>query len=324
MMSAAITNAPAPAPASANKFSWSSVAKGKPETLAQIEAKRAAEAEAKRLVEKIENERRKEEELRASLQAQQREKEFAVENTKRKLVEAQRKIAEDKRKAEYLFWNSREGGCWTQVFPTREDIELYREVPKNVNARALDHVNRWLANFPEVQACKTIGELRQAFMTAFMPYLLRDFLGLKDILQYYVDSKFNMPYNTPEEQYCVLQKWVAQEEDDYRRANFDCRIGRHWTMAKNVTFENCLWAMCDKSKTFEMDTVKATTASASEITWGFIQIQGNFKDDRSRIVWQTDLNTYTKVPHLEKKPCKQKIEKEARRDEELDYYDGWY
>ena len=82
--------------------------------------------------------------------------------------------------------------------------------------------------------------------------------------------------------------------------------------------------MCDKSKTFEMDTVKATTASASEITWGFIQIQGNFKDDRSRIVWQTDLNTYTKVPHLEKKPCKQKIEKEARRDEELDYYDGWY
>ena len=47
-MSAAITNA------SATKFSWSSVAKGKPETLAQIEAKRAAEAEAKRLVEKIE------------------------------------------------------------------------------------------------------------------------------------------------------------------------------------------------------------------------------------------------------------------------------
>lgn len=314
-MSAAITNA------SATKFSWSSVAKGKPETLAQIEAKRAAEAEAKRLVEKIEREKREEEQLRAALKAQQREKEFAVENAKRKLKEEQHKIAEDKRNAESLYWNSREGGCWSQVFPTREDIEIYREVPKNVNARALDHVNRWLANFPEVQACKTIGELRQAFMTAFMPYLLRDFLGLKDILQYYVDSKFNMPYNTPEEQYCVLQKWVAQEENDYRRANFECKIGRHWTMAKNVTFENCLWAMCDKSKTFEMDTVKATD---EEIKWGFIQIQGNFKDDRSRIVWQTDLNTYTKVPHLEKKPCKQKIEKEARRNEELDYYDGWY
>jgi len=287
------------------------VAKGKPETIEEIESKRAAakaEIEAKCAAAQVVAQ---EEELRLRLHAEKYKKIFEAENAKRKLIEL-------KQLEEYVYRNSRESGNWSAKFQLRKpatetatetERTTFQHIPKNVNARAVKHVKEWLANFPEVHYDETLGELRQAFMTAFMPYLLRDFPYLKDTLNYYAERVFNMPNTTPEEQYCVLQKWVVAEEANYRKANFECRIGRDWTAAKNITFENCLWAMCDKSNTFEMDTINDATGLPYI---GFIKIHGNVKDDKSRIVWQTNLNTYTDIPHLEKAPSKQKMAKEER------------
>lgn len=305
-------------------FSWASVASGKKQTQAEIEADRAKireqEAEKKRQL----LEKKKEQELREQLIKEKREHEFARKNAIRLALIA-------KQEAESAEYFKRENGYWpVSVKPryiTDEARTTYTgwachrllDVPRNVNERAMKFIEHLLVNFPEVTStCNTVGDFKQVFMDAYIGYVIRNF-G-KSAIENTDTTRFV--------QYEELQKWVVQEEAEFKAASDTLRLNRGgivpsppwfnkaWVFAKNVNFENCLWAMNSLSKTFEMETLDETTGKPNT---GFVRIEGNPKNTTTKLTWLTNLETYEGFPHQTKPVCKQK-----REQQEQDREDEWF
>jgi hypothetical protein len=301
----------------AKVFTWASVASGKKQTQFEIEAEQAKvrEQEADKKLQLLE--KKDEEELRARLRKEKREHEFTAQNASRLAQIAK----EEEEMVEHF---KRENGYWPIAVKTRyvtnEANSLTTdwagrrtlEVPRNVNERAMKFIEYMLVNYPEVTTtCPTVGDFQQVFMDAYIGYVTRNF-G-KSVIE---DASA-----TRAVQYEELQKWVVQEEAEYNEANDALRRNRGgiiptppwynkvWVFAKNVNFENCLWAMNARSKTFEMATLDEITEKPHT---GFVQIASNTLPRASKLTWLTNLETYEGLPHQTKTACKQKREQQER------------
>ena len=312
-------------------FTWSSVASGKKQTQSEIEAERAKEREKQEQIKRAKLEKIEEESLRQKLASQKREKDFEAQN-------AVRIAQKEKQEKEYAELYTREKGHWAKEVETRyEEIpsefigcKNYRnlEVPRNVNERSLKYIQRMLVNYPEVTStCKTVGDFKEVFMAAYIAYVKKQYREEK------VDeaSSFFANFNgTPNETFVQqgenLQGWAAYEEGVFKSQQAELKrkgyginpsppwIDQLWIFIKNVSFQSCLWAMNEKSKSFEMET-----KTGDAFNTGFVRITGAPYADTSSLTWLTDLTTYRALPHTAKPECRQK--KEARRQMmDDDYY----
>jgi len=308
-------------------FTWSSVASGKKQTQAEIEAVRAKEREKQEQIKRAKLEQIEEENLRKKLASQKREKDFEAQNSVR--------IAQ-KQQYEELF--TREKGHWAKEVETRYeeipsefiDWKNYRKlaVPLNVNKRSLKYIQRMLVNYPEVTStCKTVGDFKEVFMAAYMAYVKKYYREEKVDEASAFFAKFNGTQNdTFIQQGENLQGWAAYEEGLFNSQQAETKrkgyginpsppwIDQLWIFVKNVSFQSCLWAMNEKSKTFEMET-----KTGDNFNTGFVRIIGAPYADKSTLVWLTDLTTYRGLPHVDKPECRQKRE-ERERERDDDYY----
>ena len=210
-------------------------------------------------------------------------------------------------------FKTRDNGFWTKSVTKR--VAIYEfileghtyignkrlDVPHNVSERAMEYVERYLVNFPELTTtCKTVGELKSEFCVAYMRYTLNNKYKDNSTLLLLIDK-------TEEQQYARLQQWVMDEEASYKaRQNqprpYEPWRNPLWVFAKNVTFEKCLWAMNIESKTFE------TLDSSGKTNTGFISVEGNPSNDDSKITWLTDLSTYQGIEHYQKVTSKNRYD----------------
>jgi hypothetical protein len=311
-------------------FTWSSVASGKKQTQAEIEDARTKEQAKKAEQERALFEKRKEEQLRETLILQNRSKEFAMQNALR----FERAAKEEKERQEYF---SRERGYWAKEVNIRYEnnmspvtcFDQYRmlEVPLNVNERSMKFIQHMLVNYPEVTStCKTVGNFKKVFMEAYIQYVKRHY---EDTNVNYSSAIFAKLNNTPNETFVEqgenLQGWAAYEEGLYKSSQAELKrtgngvvprppwFDKLWVFVKNVSFTSCLWAMNEKSKTFEMET-----KTGNNFNTGFVKIIGPPYTDTSLLIWLTDLETYKGFPHKEKPVCKQRREEEERKERERD------
>ena len=292
----------------ATKFVWASVAAGKKKTLAeaQAETERVAQdaAEAARLAK-----------LRAAEAARIKEDQLRKDAAVYKADTLKKTDTLKKADAAYELSQTRERGCWENKF----DINWYicLNVPHTVNERSLKFVVDFLANYrSESQACQTVGAFRQLFYQAFVARTHYDYPGERPFIDYMIERRQLPQPLSPEKEYKIILEWKKVKDEIHEPWRNSL-----WVFVQNVTFENCLWAMCDKSETFKMDE----TATAAT---GFIQIKDEYVNtrgrksidrvkDRTEIVWLTDLATYKYIQHRAKPACYQKRQRE---DEE---YDNW-
>ena len=107
------------------------------------------------------------------------------------------------------------------------------------------------------------------------------------------------------ERYANLMKWVKEMEEDKTNPPYWNPL---WVACKNITFENCLWAMNVEAGTFRaMD--KLCLNSEVPIT-GFLQVEGQV------VTWLADFTKYIPYMHDPKPKSKQAMEAKRARDEE--------
>lgn len=280
-------------------FTWASVAKGKPQTSEVFEAEQAALKEKARLAKAeadaplIERQRRM---LRAKLEKEQEQ-----------ALERQKYQAEHERKF------SKENGWLTGEWPTSHEVpyELRLTVPKHVNERARDWAERALASWwQEWEKCTTVEALRAAFINAFVPYVLEHSSYYKGVYafknwerqEWKANSTKKVEECTHAERYANLSRWVKSIESDQPYCN------PLWVACKNITFENCLWAMNVEAGTFRAID-KLCLNSEVPIT-GFLQVEGQV------VTWLADFTKYIPYRHDPKPKSKQAMEAKRARDEE--------
>jgi len=283
-------------------FNWASVAKGKPQTITQVEAEKAA------LKEKAEREKAERERLAweagAPLRARQEEKHLNDIKQAKEYAERQ-KIYQ----AEYDRKFRKEGGWLPGLWPTSYDVpnEPRLSVPTHVNERARDWTERALASWwQEWEKCNTVEALRMAFINAFVPFVFEDGTysrGL-DEFKHWERQKCEVKEGTSAERYSHLLKWVKAIEADKPYRN------KLWVACKNITFENCLWAMNTEARTFRAID-KLCPDLVIPIT-GFLQVEGKL------VTWLADFTKYIPYKHDPKPKSKQAIEAEAKRQRDED------
>jgi hypothetical protein len=257
-------------------FNWASVAKGKPQTIAHVEAEQAA------IAEKVRSEK-KERTIRSVKQAQD--------------------LAWQKQREEHDRKFSKEGGWLMGQWPTSNKVpyEPRLTVPKHVNERARDWVERALADWwPVWEKCETVEALRSAFIQAFVPYALehgncRRAEDYEDWEQTNCKSKSDHA-----ERYVNMLKWVKEMEPEKPYWN------PVWVACKNITFENCLWAMNVEARTFRAQD-KLCPDTEVPIT-GFLQVEGQV------VTWLADFTKYIPYKHDPKPKSKEAIEAKLIRD----------
>lgn len=303
--------------ASATKvFTWASVASGKKQTQAEVEASRLAE--------------------RKKIEAEQEAKEWArldAESTihMRKMLAREKQEKEQailrgqclQKKAEIDEKYTRENGYWMKSVRRWPIGTRCLDVPRDVSERAMEYVEHFIVTFPELQTqAMTVGAFKKAFINAYVPYVYAKYSSCM-CDQSTLIAYLNAPRLTNEDKYALMQMWLAEKETKYNRMpnDYNKKLSQpwrnaFWVFAKNVTFEKCLWAMDAKSKTFEMPKLDP----AGETVYGFVKIEGNPLHDASKIVWQTDLANYIGHVHKKKPENGKKLaqrEKEIR-EEDLD------
>lgn len=210
-------------------------------------------------------------------------------------------------------------GFWINEISNTSGFQQELPVPQNVNARALEFIERVVINWPEWQhTCDTVGKLRQGFHTAYAIHvktqyrnLLRTFEEWHAIHCY---KSNEASYTEPADLYNTLQMWVAfkekNEANPWRNAL--------WIFAKNVTFENCLWALNVESKTFasvnsgsDPVLVQPVLVQPGLVQPGLVQLLTPIVNDLTPIKWLQDLHNYrfTAIAHAPKPPCKEKLER---------------
>ena len=303
----ATANASAPAAPAAPappKFVWASVAaggSGKKQTIEEIENKRREDAEIARRkkeeAERIELEKHREQVLRDQLVREGKEKKFAERNKAR---------LEADKAHEKLY--SREEGWWAGQDYTRAMGCGTMPVPKNVNERAKDFIARALAVWPEWQTeCTTVEELRGAFYKAYVPFVLREYntrryyTGLSELFKY--EDLNSLETSTPMRRYGNFQQWVLAEEQSHKQ-NPVLQAPWHmplWVFLKHTSFENCLWALNERSSTFKWVSDSASASAPPVISPGLLRIEAGDK-----ITWLADIKTTSLIPHQKKEFCKEK------------------
>jgi len=277
------------------KFMWNSiVAGGKKKTIEEDEAEKAALR--KKQQEKIDAEEKARQEKQRQKLAEEQRKYAEQLPLKAKQLEEERIRLEqiDKkytRENGYWHYKNQTGSNWTHP---------NLDVPPSVNEKAMKYAEEWLGVFPEVRdRCKTLGELKTAFATALVPRLIYMFdnrWGNNESFLLYEKANA-LPKDNLRVRYDNLQAWVAYLEKTCKEPWEQTPM---WSLAKNVTFENCLWAINEKSQTFK------TQNEAGEYQWGFIRLQeGNEKD--TPITWICrDIREYNRIEHNPKKACRAK------------------
>ena len=181
-----------------------------------------------------------------------------------------------------------------------------------------------LVNYQEVTStCKTVGDFRKVFNDAFI-LNAKYMFGISVTVACEKFARFNgmSPNDTLIEQYHNLQGWVALEEGEYNsliksKGNYSKPtppwIQQLWIFAKNVSFEACLWAMNENSKSFEI----LSEDENKTVHTGFVKITGGPYNDASTLTWHANLETYKGLEHREKHACRQK--RERKTSENCDY-----
>jgi hypothetical protein len=173
-----------------------------------------------------------------------------------------------------------------------------------VNERARDWAERALASWwQEWEKCETVEALRMAFINAFVPFALEHGNYNKGVYEFKHWEKQKCEgtnEGTHAERYANLVKWVKAIESDKPYWN------PLWVACKNITFDNCLWAMNVEAGTFRaLDKL----CPEAQIT-GFLQVEGQV------ITWLADFTKYIPYMHDPKPKSQQAIEARIRRDEE--------
>ena len=285
--------------AQVTKFNWASVAKGKPQLTVEVEAEKAAIAEKTRLA-KAEREHM-DWEAEAPLRARQTAMMRSMLRAKlEKEQEQAQALAEHDRKF------SKENGWLMGQWPNAHEVpyNLRLTVPKHVNERARDWAQRALASWwPVWEKCETVDTLRTAFINAFVPFALEHGnynKGVYEFKHWERQEGTNQDNGTHAERYANLVKWVKAIEADQPYWN------TLWVACKNITFENCLWAMNVEAGTFRaMDKL----CPEAQIT-GFLQVEGQV------VTWLADFTKYIPYLHDPKPKSQQAIEAKRQRDEE--------
>jgi len=294
-------------------FTWASVASGKKQTQAEVEASRLAEQkkvdDARIMKELAQLEHESTLHMRKMFQKEKEEKKQAILHGQ--CVQ---------KKAEIDDKYTRENGYWMKSVRRWPIGTRCLDVPSSVSERAMEYVEHFLYTFPELQAqCLTVGAFKKAFINAYVPYVYAKYSScMYD--QSSLMAYLNAPRLTNEDKYALMQMWLAEKEIKYNRMpnDYNKKLSQpwrnaFWVFAKNVTYEKCLWAMDAKSKTFEMPKLDP----AGETVYGFAVIEGNPLHEASKLVWQTDLSNYIGHSHKKKPENKQKVaqrEKESRED----------
>jgi hypothetical protein len=285
-------------------FNWASVAKGKPQLTVDVEAG-VKEKERIAKAEKAERDR-----LALEADAPMYARQRAILRAKLD-KEQEQSLARQKYQAEHDRKFSKENGWLTGEWPTSNEVpyEPRLTVPKHVNERARDWTERALASWwQEWEKCETVEALRVAFINAFVPYVLEHSNYYKGVYSFKSWERQSCKVNgnveefTHTERYANLLKWVKAIESDQPYWN------PLWVACKNITFENCLWAMNVEAGTFRaMD--KLCLNSEVPIT-GFLQVEGQV------VTWLADFNKYIPYKHDPKPKNKQAIEAKRQRDEQ--------
>lgn len=300
---------PAPS-APPTKFVWASVAgTGK-------EKKTLAAAQAEEEAQKA-----KEEAVKAAVAAKVAEAVKAAEAAKaakklqeeadRKLKKREEQDAADRNKF------TRDNGFWTNRFPMNHDRAL--DVPPGVNERAMVWILFALANFLEWEKnCNTVGELMTAFYEAFVPYILLEFedrWGNNTAFLDWEQKTHPSPGQSSvskKQRYEHIQEWVKHCEKTCKTP----WLNPMWVFAKHVTFENCLWAMNERSQTFK------TQDEDDTYQWGIIRVKGSGSLDNP-IIWLQygGMTTYKATRHNPKTPS---FAKQRREQAEADKREAFY
>jgi hypothetical protein len=285
-------------------FTWASVTKGKPQTSESYEAEQAALKEKACLA-----------------KAERTRLAFEADAPRQARVEAMRSANVKQSHAQALAWQvqqveherkfSKENGWLMGQWPTSHEVpyEPRLTVPKHVNERARDWVERALASWwPEWEKCETVEALRSAFINAFVPFALEHSSYYKGVFAFKSwESGMGLEKKecSNKERYANLLKWVKAMEDDKTNPPYWNPL---WVACKNITFENCLWAMNVEAGTFRaLD--KLCPNSEVPIT-GFLQVEGQV------VTWLCDFTKYIPYLHEPKPKSKQAMEARRARDEE--------
>ena len=279
-------------------FNWASVAKGKPQLIVDIETD---------IKEKAQRERReKAERARLAWEADAPARGRQEASVRAKLEKEQEQaLLREKYQFEHDQKFSKEGGWLPGQWPTSHEVpyEPRLTVPKHVNERARDWVERALASWwQEWEKCTTVEALRTAFIQAFVPYALEhgNYKRVYDFEHW--EKREGLDTTNHADRYINLVRWVKDIEEDKPYWN------PLWVAVKNITFENCLWAMNVEANTFRA-TDKLCPDLKIQIT-GFLQVEGPV------ITWLADFTKYIPYKHDPKPKSKQAIEAKRLRDEE--------
>jgi hypothetical protein len=284
-------------------FNWASVAKGKPQLNTDVEAQKAALKEKERIA-KAEREQIAWEADAPLIERQRRMLRAKLEK------EQEQALVRQVQQAEYERKFSKENGWLMGQWPTSHEVpyEPRLTVPKHVNERARDWVERALASWwQEWEKCTTVEALRAAFINAFVPYALEHSSYYKGVYAFkqWEKQECLVMEGTNVERYANIMKWVKAMEEDKTNPPYWNPL---WVACKNITFENCLWAMNVEAGTFRaMD--KLCLNSEVPIT-GFLQVEGQL------VTWLADFTKYIPYRHDPKPKSKQAMEAKRARDEE--------
>ena len=279
-------------------FTWASVAKGKPQLTVDVEA---ATKEKERLAKAAKAER-KQMAWEADAPMRARQTDMLRSNIEKEREQA---LAQQKYQAEQNKKCSKENGWLSGQWPTSHEVPYTTRltVPKHVNERARDWAERALASWwQEWEKCETMEALRTAFINAFTPYALEqsNYKGVYEFKQWERQVCL-VKECTNAERYANLTQWVKDIEEDKPYWN------QLWVACKNITFENCVWAMNVEARTFRAKD-KLCPDSDAQIT-GFLHVEGQ------SVTWLADFTNYIPYLHDPKPKSKQAIEAKAKRDE---------
>ena len=286
-------------------FSWASVAKGKPQTICQVETDRKekeglAEAERSRLAWEADAlmRTRQEAAVRARLE---KDREQSLAREQQSLARQQWQEERDRK-------FSKEGGWLTGQWPSSHKVpdEPRLTVPRHVNERARDWVETALASWwPVWEQCETVEALRLAFINAFVPHVLvhSHNRGVCDFEHW--ERIEGLPLTTYVDRYANIRRWVKEMEED-KTTRGPPYGNAFWVATKNITFEQCLWAMNMEAGAFRAID-KLCPNSEFPIT-GFLQVEGPV------ITWFADFTKYIPYKHDPKPKSKHALEAERRRE----------
>jgi hypothetical protein len=238
-------------------FSWASVAKGKPQLTADIK-------------EKEKREKSEREQMAWEAKAPLRARQTVMLRAK---LEKEREANAMQDEHDRKF--SKENGWLMGQWPNSHEVPYDQRltVPKNVNERARDWTERALASWwQEWEKCETVEALRGAFINAFVPYALEhgNYRGADDYV--YWEKIKGLAKGTNEERYANMLKWLKEMESDKANPPYWNTL---WVACKNITFENCLWAMNVEAQTFRaMDKLLYESDHTEVPITGFLKVEG--------------------------------------------------